>query len=725
MFHRPPIRSLFTGCVAFVATAGWSYALTAAERRVTFENDIIPILSRFGCNSSGCHGKAEGQNGFKLSVFGFDPGGDYDALTREGRGRRVFPGVAGRSLLLQKISGSIPHGGGVRIDANRPEFEIVRNWIESGAPRSTAGDPVVERVDLSPREAVLSFGRQQKLRVVATYSDGATIDVTPLAQFQSNHEGLAKVNESGLVTVGQRPGNVAIMATFLGRVDTFRALIPQRKKLTEQTNLAELNLVDPPVHRQLRRLNIAPSRPATDAEFLRRVYLDIIGTLPRADEARIFLADERTDKRSRLVDRLLQRPEFADYWALKWSDLLRVNRRELGHKQAYEYYRWIHQSFAQNKPLDRFATELLTATGALADVPAGHFYQVVKQPGEMASTVSQVFLGVRIECAQCHHHPYDRWSQTDYYGMQAFFTQVGFKKSPRGEMLLASSNSETKHPQTGEVVFAHALSEPAPAESPKGDRRQLLAAWVTSADNRWFARNLANRAWADMLGRGIVEPIDDFRLTNPPSNPELLDALAKHLVEHQFDFHELIRTIAGSQTYQRSCQVNDTNEQDEQNFSRYPFKPIEAEVLLDAVCQVTGTSEKFSGVPYGSRAIQLWDSEVRHDFLKLFGRPTRVTPCECERVNEPTVGQVLHALNSPRIQTKLSHVDGRISDLLRQFDNDDNLVEELYLAIFSRYPTKLERKTVADYLSQNSNRRQATEDIAWSMLNSLEFLFNH
>ncbi|MFP6667235.1 MAG: DUF1549 domain-containing protein [Pirellulales bacterium] len=433
MFNRPSIRSLFTGCVAFAATAGWPYALTAAERRVTFENDIIPILSRFGCNSSGCHGKAEGQNGFKLSVFGFDPGGDYDALTREGRGRRVFPGVAGRSLLLRKISGSIPHGGGVRIDANRPEFEIVRNWIESGAPRSTAGDPVVERVDLSPREAVLSFGRQQKLRVVATYSDGATVDVTPLAQFQSNHEGLAKVNESGLVTVGQRPGNVAIMATFLGRVDTFRALIPQRKKIAEQTNLAELNLVDPPVHRQLRRLNIAPSRPATDAEFLRRVYLDIIGTLPRADEARIFLADERTDKRSRLVDRLLQRPEFADYWALKWSDLLRVNRRELGHKQAYEYYRWIHQSFAQNKPLDRFATELLTATGALADVPAGHFYKVVKQPGEMANTVSQVFLGVRIECAQCHHHPYGRWSQTDYYGMQAFFTQVGFKKSPRGE----------------------------------------------------------------------------------------------------------------------------------------------------------------------------------------------------------------------------------------------------------------------------------------------------
>ncbi|MFP6657442.1 MAG: DUF1549 domain-containing protein [Pirellulales bacterium] len=725
MFNRPAIRRLFTGCVAFAATAGWSYVLTATERRVTFENDIIPILSRFGCNSSGCHGKAEGQNGFKLSVFGFDPGGDYDALTREGRGRRVFPGVAGRSLLLQKISGAIPHGGGVRIDADRPEFKLVRNWIESGVPRSAAGDPVVERVDLSPREAVLSFGRQQKLRVVATYSDGATVDVTPLAQFQSNHEGLAKVNESGLVTVGQRPGNVAIMATFLGRVDTFRALIPQRKKLAEQTKLAESNFVDPLVHRQLRRLNIAPSRPATDAEFLRRVYLDIIGTLPRADEARIFLADERTDKRSRLVDRLLQRPEFADYWALKWSDLLRVNRRELGHKQAYEYYRWIHQSFAQNKPLDRFATELLTAAGALADVPAGHFYQVVKQPGEMASTVSQLFLGVRIECAQCHHHPYDRWSQTDYYGMQAFFTQVGLKKSPRGEMLLASSNSETKHPQTGEVVFAHALSEPVPAESPKGDRRQLLAAWVTSADNRWFARNLANRAWADLLGRGIVEPIDDFRLTNPPSNPELLDALAKHLVEHQFDCHELIRTIAGSRTYQRSCQVNDTNEQDEQNFSRYPFKPIEAEVLLDAVCQVTGTSEKFSGVPYGSRAIQLWDSEVRHDFLKLFGRPTRVTPCECERVNEPTVGQVLHALNSPRIQTKLSHVDGRISDLLRQFDNDDNLVEELYLAIFSRYPTKLERKTVADYLSQNSNRRQATEDIAWSMLNSLEFLFNH
>jgi hypothetical protein len=692
---------------------------------VTFENDIVPILSRFGCNSSGCHGKAEGQNGFKLSVFGFDPGADYDALTREGRGRRVFPAAAERSLLLQKISGEVPHGGGVRIDADRPEFEIVRRWIETGLPRSTANDPVVERIEISPGETIVAFGQQQQLRVMATYSDGATADVTRLAQFQSNHDGLAKVDESGLVAIGQAPGNVAVMATFLGRVDTFRALIPRKDKPADETKPAESNFIDPLVHRQLRKLNIAPSRPATDAEFLRRAHLDIIGTLPTADEARTFLADEQTEKRARLVDGLLQRPEFADYWALKWADLLRVNRRELGHKQAHEYYRWIHESFARNKPLDRFAGELLTAEGPLADSPAGHFYKVVKQPNEMASTVSQVFLGVRIECAQCHHHPYDRWSQTDYFGMQAFFTQVGFKKSPRGDMVLAAATKETKHPRTGDIIFAHALAETAPDESPAGDRRQLLADWMTSPDNRWFARNLANRAWAHFLGRGIVEPVDDFRLTNPPSNPELLDALADHLIKQKFDFHELIRAITNSQTYQRSCQINETNEQDEQNFSRFPFKPLDAEVLLDAVCQATGTSEKFEGVPHGSRAIQLWDSEVRHDFLKLFGRPLRVTPCQCERATEPSVGQVLHALNSPRIQAKLSHADGRISGLLSRIDNDDNLVDELYLTIFSRYATDAERKTLTDYLAETTSRRQATEDIAWSMLNSLEFLFNH
>lgn len=710
--------------IAYIVVC-WSCRALAAERRVTFENDIVPILSRFGCNSSGCHGKAEGQNGFKLSVFGFDPGADYDALTREGRGRRVFPAAAERSLLLQKISGEVPHGGGVRIDADRPEFEIVRRWIETGLPRSTANDPVVERIEISPGETIVAFGQQQQLRVMATYSDGATADVTRLAQFQSNHDGLAKVDESGLVAIGQAPGNVAVMATFLGRVDTFRALIPRKDKPADETKPAESNFIDPLVHRQLRKLNIAPSRPATDAEFLRRAHLDIIGTLPTADEARTFLADEQTEKRARLVDGLLQRPEFADYWALKWADLLRVNRRELGHKQAHEYYRWIHESFARNKPLDRFAGELLTAEGPLADSPAGHFYKVVKQPNEMASTVSQVFLGVRIECAQCHHHPYDRWSQTDYFGMQAFFTQVGFKKSPRGDMVLAAATKETKHPRTGDIIFAHALAETAPDESPAGDRRQLLADWMTSPDNRWFARNLANRAWAHFLGRGIVEPVDDFRLTNPPSNPELLDALADHLIKQKFDFHELIRAITNSQTYQRSCQINETNEQDEQNFSRFPFKPLDAEVLLDAVCQATGTSEKFEGVPHGSRAIQLWDSEVRHDFLKLFGRPLRVTPCQCERATEPSVGQVLHALNSPRIQAKLSHADGRISGLLSRIDNDDNLVDELYLTIFSRYATDAERKTLTDYLAETTSRRQATEDIAWSMLNSLEFLFNH
>jgi hypothetical protein len=658
-------------------------------------------------------------------VFGFDPNADYEALTSEGRGRRVFPAAAERSLLLQKVSGLVPHGGGVRIDSGRREFDLIRRWIQSGMPRASDADPVVERLEVSPAERLLKFGEQQPLRVVATYSDGQTEDVTELSQFQSNYEALATVDEHGLVTAGQLPGGVTVMASYLGYVDTFRATIPRAQRPASYPDLAETNFIDALVHQRLRQLNIVPSPPASDHEFLRRVYLDVIGTLPTADEARSFLSDPRDDKRARLVDGLLKRPEFADYWALKWSDLLRVNRLELGHKQALHYYRWIHESFARNRPLDRFAAELLTAEGPLSEAPAGHFFKVVKQPNEMASTVSQVFLGMRIECAQCHHHPYDRWSQTDYFGMQAFFTQVAFKKSPREEMLIASANRNTTHPRSGKVIYAHALGTEMPEASPEGDRRQLLARWMTAADNPWFAHNLANRAWAHFMGRGLVEPVDDFRLTNPPSNPQLLDALAKHLVENRFDFHALIRAITSSQTYQRSCGVNETNKEDEQNFSRFPFKPLDAEVLLDAICQVTGTTEKFDGVPSGSRAIQLWDSEVPHDFLKLFGRPLRTTPCQCERVTEPNVAQVLHALNSPRIQNKLSHADGTISRLAIRLTDENQLIERLYLTYFSRYPSDDERHAVTTYLDQHQDRRQATEDVAWSMLNSLEFLFNH
>ncbi|MEO8497660.1 MAG: DUF1549 domain-containing protein, partial [Planctomycetota bacterium] len=695
------------------------------ERRYNFENDIVPILSKFGCNTSGCHGKAEGQNGFKLSVFGFDPEQDYRALTMEGRGRRVFPAAPQRSLMLLKAGGGIPHGGGVRIDPKRPEYETLMNWVKAGAPFGSADDPKVVAIEVTPREGQLTMHASQPLHVEATWSDGRKMDVTRLATYQSNNDALATVDEDGVVTIGEAVGGVAVMATYLGQVDMFQAIVPRGEQIENYPAVAEANFIDRPIHDRLKKLNILPSGECDDATYLRRVYLDIIGTLPTAEEARRFIADVRSDKRAAVVDELLRRPEYADYWALKWADLLRVDRLKLGHKRAYVYYQWIHDSFAANKPFDRFATELVAAEGPLLDAPAGQFYKAVDKPNEMASTISQVFLGVRIECAQCHHHPYDRWSQTDYFGMQAFFTQVAFKTSPRGEVLIATDTAATKHPRTGDEVFAHGLSQPAPAATPAGDRRKLLAAWMTSRDNPWFARNLANRYWAHFMGRGMVEPVDDFRFANPPSNPELLDQLAAHLADANFDVQQLIRTIVASKAYQRSSHPNDTNQLDELNYSRYLFKRLDAEVLFDAVCQSTGVNEKFEGVPNGSRAIQLWDSQVPHYFLKLFGRPMRATACDCERVAEPTTAQVLHVLNSPQIQEKLSHEGGRLVRLLTELPNDEMLAEELYLTCFSRFPTDEEKQVASGYLKAHDNRQTAAEDLVWSMMNSLEFLFNH
>lgn len=731
------VRGLADGAGAVeIDVAGQSYTVsctvqgTGSARLFNFENDIVPVLSKYGCNSSGCHGKAEGQNGFKLSVFGFDPWADYQALAMQGRGRRVFPAAPDRSLLLHKSAGTVPHGGGVRIAPDSREYKIVRDWIASGLRFGDAGDPTVTSITVTPRERLLDMKAGQQLRVVARYSDGHKVDVTRLTRFQSNNEGLASVDQAGLVTAGKVPGQVAVMASFMGAVDLFQAIIPREpdaeaKPATEGPKPVESNFIDGLVYARLRKLNITPSGPADDAEFLRRVYLDCIGTLPTAAEARRFLDDSRPVRRARLVDELLERPEFADFWALWWSDLLRVDRLALGHKGAHAYYRWIHESLAANKPLDQFAREIVTAEGPLAESPQGFFYQVVGDPGQMASTLSQVFLGVRIACAQCHHHPFDRWSQTDYYGMQAFFTQVGRKTSPQGAAMLAAGNPETRHPRTGELVLAHALGVPMPETLPDGDRRRILADWMTSGDNPWFARNLANRLWAHFSGRGLVEPVDDVRLTNPPSNAELLDALAGHVIQSGFDLRQVVRTITASQVYQLSSQPNQTNQRDEQNYSRALLKPMWAEVLLDAVCQTTGIGEKFDGLRSGYRAIALWDSQVPHYFLKLFGRPQRTTACECERSAEANVGQVLHLMNSPELQIKLSHEAGRVAQLVRAVRADDELADELYLTFYSRFPTSDERRLAADYLASAPDRRKAAEDLAWSLMNSLEFVFNH
>jgi hypothetical protein len=699
---------------------------TTQPRRFNFENDIESLLSRFGCNSAGCHGKAEGQNGFKLSVFGFDPAADHAALTKEARGRRVFLAAPEQSLILKKISGGMPHGGGVRIRKGSEDYETIRAWIAAGTPFGATTDPRVTSLRVEPSERILAMSDSQQLRTIARYSDGQEADVTQYAKFQSNNEGMATVSAVGLVRAGQAPGDVAIMASYMNAVDTFRALIPRSERIDPYPVQTGNNFIDRLVFAKLKKLHILPSRPASDAEYLRRVYLDVIGTLPTPAAARRFLADKRADRRARLVDELLQRPEFADYWALKWADLLRVDSQALGNKRAYAFYRWIRDSLAANKPLDEFARELITAEGPLNEVGPVAFYKVVSRPGDAASTVSQVFLGVRIACAECHHHPFDRWSQNDYYGMQAFFAPISFRKSPEGEALVAAEDAPTHNPRTGETVLAHALGSRPPAVSPAGDRRVVLAEWLISQKNDWFARNLANRTWAHFLGRGLIEPVDDVRATNPPTNPELLDALANELIADRFDFRKLIRTITASRVYQLSSKPNATNERDEQNYSRMPLKRIDAEVLLDMVCQATGIPEKFPGVPAGSRAIQLWDSKTPHYFLKLFGRPVRATACECERNTEPSVAQVLHLLNSPEIHDKLAHEGGTLARLVKEQADDGALIEELYLTFYSRPPSDAERTTALAYLRKTpGQRRKAAEDIAWVLMNSLEFVFNH
>eukprot|EP00913_Durusdinium_trenchii_P023365 g21943.t1 len=684
----------------------------ASSERFHFENDIVPIFTKFGCNAGACHGKAEGQNGFKLSVFGYDPEADRKSLMNESRGRRVFPAFPEQSLFLRKISGGIPHGGGIRIRRDSAEYRTLRNWIAAGMPFGDADAPRIVSVSVTPSELQMKPGGEQQLRAIALFSDGMRKDVTRHAKFFSNNEGLANVDDNGLVTAGEVPGDAAIMVSYLGHVDVFLALIPRTGTAKEAAAPPTLNFIDRHVDAKLKKLNIVPSSICDDATFLRRVSLDLTGTLPTATEAKRFLADKRPNKRSLLVETLMKRPEFADYWAMKWADLLRVDRQALGHKGAYAFYRWIRQSVVDNKPYDQFVTELLTADGHLRDAPAGHFYKVVKKPGDVASALSQVLLGIRIECAQCHHHPFDRWTQSDYYGMTAYFTQVGFKNTPRGEMLTALRKTTTRHPRTRETINAYPLGKSNPPASPEGDRRTQLAAWMTAADNTWFAQNLVNRVWAHLMGRGLIEPVDDVRSTNPPSNPALLAAMSKDFIQHRFDFRHLIRRITASRTYQLTSATNATNVRDEQNYSRALFKRLDAEVLLDAVCQTTGVPEKFAGVPSGYRAIQLWDSHVPHDFLKLFGRPTRATACECERVAAPSVSQVLHVLNSPKIHGKLSHAGGRIAKIVSRFPADDSrVIDELYLTFYCRYPTKSERAAMVDLPVTINGRIFPREDV--------------
>ncbi len=699
-----------------------------SPRPVSFRNEIVPILTKAGCNAGGCHGKAEGQNGFKLSIFGFDPAADHRALVQEARGRRVNVATPRRSLCFLKGSARLPHGGGRKIEPGSYRDRRLLRWIAEGARLDAAGDQQDRRIvgiEVVPPEQVLLAGQSQQLQVTAVDAAGRRHCVTAEAEYQSNAKDIAEVDPLGLIQVSDIAGEAAILVRYLGHVAVCRVTLP--KPNVKFARPAENNFVDRMVWDKLQRLGIEPSGPADDATFLRRVFLDTIGTLPTPDEARQFLAETAPDKRERLIDRLLERDEYADFNAVRWLDILRADQLKISPQGTVAMQRWLKRGFAENRHFDQLARELLTVQGNTSAEGPGSFYKILSKPDEAARSVSQLLLGVRIECAQCHHHPSERWSRTDYVALAGFFTGVSLKKLPNGEQAVVSRGGrDLPHPRSGEIVAARALgAEPADFSS-VADRRRVLADWMTTGDNPYFARAIANRLWAHYFGRGLIEPIDDIRDTNPATNEPLMQALADHMREVQFDLKAFTRTLLNSRVYQLSAETSASNENDAQNFSHAAYKTLPAEVLLDAICQSTGVAEKFNGWPAGYRAIQIWDNRMPSYFFTIFGRPVRATVCECERSDEPSIAQALHLLNAPEIAAKIEDRAGRARQLTASERTPAEIIDELYLSTLSRFPTDEERALMLQpFQAAGSDRSAATEDVLWALLNSKEFVFNH
>ncbi|MFO0849787.1 MAG: DUF1549 and DUF1553 domain-containing protein [Gemmataceae bacterium] len=686
---------------ALVAVLLVSAPTAAADRPVTFERDVQPILTRSGCNAGPCHGKARGQNGFALSLFGFDPDFDFAAIVKEGRGRRLFPADPDASLLLQKASGRAAHGGGRKLPADGPEYATLRRWITAGTPRAAKDAPALARVTVTPTQIVARFKHQEPLRVTAEFTDGSREDVTRLATFQSNESGYAAVDADGVVRVGGIAGEAAVTARFGDKFAVCHVLIPLPGKVepAAYAGLPESSPIDRLVRDKLGRLRLTPSAPAPDATFHRRAHLDIIGRLPTPAETRVFLADADPAKRAKLIDALLARPEYADFWASKWADLLRPNPYHVGIKATFNYDAWIRDQFRRNVPYDRFVRELLTSRGSTFTNGAAVFYRDRREPAELATMVSQLFLGVRLECAKCHQHPSERWSQRDFYSFAAFFGRIGRKGvgisapiSGGEEVMFVADAGKVSHPLTGEVLPPRPLLADAVAVPAGGDPRVALVDWMTAPGNPFFAKVMANRVWADLMGRGLVDPVDDMRDTNPPTNPELLDHLAKSFRDSGYDVKKLIRSIATSRVYGLSSAPTPRNVGDTRNHSRHYRQRLRAEVLLDAVSDVTGVPERFDAMPPGSRAVEAWTVRFDSKFLDSFGRPDPNQDPPCERTTDTTVVQALHLMNAPGVAAKITADAGRAAALAASKKTPTEIVEELYLLAYCRPPTAAERR---------------------------------
>ena len=722
-------------CISSRTLAGTPSAGKPAESRINFELDVLPILTSAGCNAGACHGKSRGQNGFQLSLLGFDADFDYSAIVKEARSRRVFPAAPEMSLILQKPSGRLSHGGGVRLPAGSEEYEIVRRWIASGMPRRTSTDPVLERIAVAPDERLLSRGDEQPLTITSFYSDGSTRDVTRLASFQSSDSGVVAVNKAGLVKAGTLPGEGTIMVRYMDRFATWRTAIPQDLAVADDfyASLPRHNFIDELVWDKLRKLRITPSEPASDSAFLRRAYLDVIGRLPTADEARAFLLDSSPQKRVALIDQLLERPEYSDFWANKWADLLRPNPYRVGIKATLNFDNWIRDAFRTNKPYDQFVRELVTAQGSTWRNGAVTLFRDRRSPDEVTTMVSQLFLGVRLECAKCHQHPFEIWGQNDFYSLAAYFARVGRKGpgvsppiSGGEEVIFAGDKGTVTHPTTGKEMSPKPLFGNAPPIESDEDPRQALAEWMTADNNTYFREVAVNRVWADLMGRGLVDPVDDLRATNPPSNAELLTALADEFRRQNYDLKKLIKAITTSYVYGLSSLASEGNISDTRNYSRYYRTRLRAEVLLDAVSDVTGVPEEFTAMPPGSRATQIWTHRVDSAFLDAFDRPNENQDPPCERTSDPTVVQSLHLMNSENLQRKLSDDDGRVEKLAASERTNREIVEELYLVAYSRLQTAEEyQATIAILDEAGDKRRKGVEDLLWALINTPEFIFKN
>jgi hypothetical protein len=722
----------------------WFLSTTAAAQTPSFHNEVMAVLSKAGCNQGVCHGNRSGKGGFRLSLRGQDPRADYLALTHDQQGRRVDRLDPQASLLLRKPTLAIAHEGGRRFAIGSREYQILRDWIAAGAPSDDSSAPRLQRLEVSPRELVLvEPAASAPLSVRAVFAD-AQRDVTRLAVYETTNL-VAGVSPGGLVERAAF-GETTILVRYLDQQQPVRvAFVPARPDFAWQAP-PEANYIDRHVYSRLKALRINPSDVCSDTVFVRRAYLDLLGLLPTSDEARCFAADTRPDKRPRLIDELLQRPEFAEFWALKWSDLLKNEERVLDRKGVQNFHRWIRQSIAEGKPLDEFARELVSAAGSTYAAPAANWYRANRDPVSRAEATAQVFLGVRLQCARCHNHPFDRWTQDDYYGWTAVFGGVDYKVLENrrrdqndshefdGEQVVWYSEEDSvTDPRTEAPAVPRFLSAPQPAADDPQERMLDLARWLTRPDHPLFAPAQVNRIWYHLLGRGIVDPIDDFRGSNPPVNPPLLAELSSDFVAHRFDLRHMIRTIMNSRVYQHSSTPNRTNADDEVNFSRGLVRRLTAEQLLDAMCQFTGVPASFAGYPHGTRAGQIPGVQAvrRRDggtalgdqFLRLFGKPPRLLTCECERAEDTTLGQAFHLLSGPAITELLTRRDGRLDRLALSGQPPGRLVEELFWTALSRPPTEAEQAPLTAYLERASDRRAALEDIAWGLMNSAEFLF--